>query len=126
MTATCWEPLPLSNKPVREILYSGNGKDGDLTISYADGSTGTVGGQHVSISCIGPVQLTVESLDDLNLAIRLVGAGLTISSGRIVNHYTRDDALAAEFRDDLGRWVEGGCRDLGIVTPVELELAIGE
>ncbi|NNH72784.1 hypothetical protein HLB23_23450 [Nocardia uniformis] len=112
----------MSNKPVREIVYAGNGKDAELTITCSDGSTGTVASRHVLISSTAPMQLTISSLDDLNLAVRISGLGLAIAAGRVANYDADDEEFGARFRDDVAQWAEPGCHDLGIVTPVELEL----
>jgi len=122
MTDATWEALPLNNRPIREIVYHGNGKDADLVITFADGSTGTVTSRHVTITSAVSTQLTIESLDDLNLAIRIAGPGLAIASGRVCNYYDDHEEFGPEFRDDVAKWAAPGNHDLGIVTPVELEL----
>ena len=122
-----WEALPLHNEPVREIVYSGNGKDAELVLTFPDGSTGTVPSHHVSIASAAPIQLTIESLDDLNLAVRISGTALAVAAARVVDYYFDDEAEGrAEFLEDVAKWATPGRHDLGIVTPVDIELTAAD
>ncbi len=120
MTDNHWKDLPIADKPIREIVYAGNGKDADLIITFADGSGGTVTSHYGSITSNSPTQLTIEALDDRDLAIRITGPDLVIASGRVHNY--DDDEWTPEFRDDVAKWAEPGKHDLSIETPVQLEL----
>ncbi|MGW4846580.1 hypothetical protein [Nocardia brasiliensis] len=122
MTDAQWETLPVQDKVVEEIGYFGNGKDADLVVKFADGSTGTVPSHHVSIASSASIQLTISSLDDLNLAVRITGKDLSITTGRVVNYDADHEHYGSEFRDDVAQWGTPGRHSLGIVTPVELEL----
>ncbi|WP_040737326.1 hypothetical protein [Nocardia tenerifensis] len=122
MTDAEWETLPVQDRAVQEIGYFGNGKDADLVITFADGSTGTVPSRHVSITSSTTMQLTISSLDDLNLAVRITGEGLAIAAGRVANYAADDELYGPRFRDDLAQWTMPGRHSVGTVTPVELEL----
>ncbi|QIS14558.1 hypothetical protein [Nocardia arthritidis] len=126
MSEAPWEALPLHNKPVREIVYSGNGKDAELVLTFPDGSTGTVPSHHVSITSVVPIQLTIESLDDLNLAVRITGEALAVDAARVLNYYADDEAGGSEFLEDVAKWATPGRHDIDIVTPVEIELTATE
>ncbi|WP_157762172.1 hypothetical protein [Nocardia yamanashiensis] len=123
MTGAPWEELPLRNRQVREILYSGNGKDADLIISFADGSTGTIPSHHVSITSSAPIQMTIVSEDDLNLAVRITGVDLAVASAKVVNYDFDDAEYGPRFQVDIAKWATPGRHGIGIVTPVELELS---
>ncbi|AHH20354.1 hypothetical protein NONO_c55740 [Nocardia nova SH22a] len=112
----------MQDRVIREIGYFGNGKDGDLVITFADGSTGTVPSHHVSIDFSAPMRLTISSVDDLNLAVRITGEGLRLTAGRVANNDADDERYEQEFRDEVAEWVAPGDHSLGIVTPVELEM----
>lgn len=122
VNSTSWEELPLQGRPVREIAYIGNGKDADLVISFADGSRGTVGSHRVTINSAAPVRLTIESLDDLNVAVRVTGEGLAVGSGRLLNDFADDETFGAEIRDGVARWATPGRHEIGVAAPIELEL----
>lgn len=126
MSEAPWEALPLHNMPVREISYTGNGKDADLVLTFLNGSTGTVPSRHVSITSSAPIQLVIQSLDDLNLGVRISGANLAVAVATVCNFYADDKPGATEFREDVAKWATPGHHDIGIVTPVEIQLTATE
>jgi hypothetical protein len=118
-----WVTLPFVGEPLKSVIHIGNGKDAELQLTFASGSSVTLAVSRVRVEADRGVVVDVSGGGDNGLRVEYSGPNLYLHSGRFA--FPEDDAsMTAEFLDAAQSWLAAGGNDeLWWVVEVELRLA---
>jgi len=123
MGVASWVTLPFAGERLTSVVHFGNGKDADLTLTFAAGRRVVLPVGTVRVETDRGVVVEVTRWDDVSLRIEYLGPDLHLRGGRF--GYPGDyDKFVDEFLASAQAWLAAGCeKELLWVVEVELHLA---
>jgi len=118
-----WVTLPFDGERLASVVHFGNGKDADLTLTFAGGRRVVLPVSALRVEADRGVVVEVSRWDDVSLIIEYLGTDLYLHSGRF-GYPGAGDQFDVEFIPDAQSWLAAGCeKELLWVVEVELRLA---
>src|SRR5215468_9959882 len=118
MGVASWVTLPFAGERLESVVHFGNGKDAELTLTFAGGRRAVLPVNAVRVEADRGVVVDVSRWDDVSLTIQFLGSDLYLHSGRF--GYPDD----GEFLACAESWLAAGCEEeLSWTVEVELRLA---
>jgi hypothetical protein len=117
--------LPFAGERLESVVHFGNGKDAELTLTFASGRRVIVPVDGLRVEVDRGVVVDVSRWDDVSLVIKYLGPDLHLHSGRL-GYEDDHDEWTAEFLAETRAWLAAGCeKELSWTVEVELRLVTG-
>jgi hypothetical protein len=117
-----WVTLPFAGERLASVVHFGNGKDADLTLTFAGGRRVVLPVSAVRVEADRGVVVDVSRWDDVSLRIEYLGSDLYLHSGRF-GYPGNFDQFVAEFPAEAQSWLAAGCEE-ELLWVVEVELRL--